>query len=341
MGALKAAPTMDALTAQVETELRDIVGSREMDLYRMMSYHLGWEHDDGSPRDSGDARRTHGVACLTACHAVGGDLEMALPAAASVELVSSFCEIHDDVQGGHPQREDRPSVWWKWGPAQAINAGDAMHALARLAIFRLQDRGVSAEVTSRAVRMVDQASLELCEGRFRDLEAQERIALSVEAYLETASSKTGALYACAMGLGGLVSDADDAATDALAECGARLGLAMQIRDDLRALWPDEGNDAPPNPDMLNKKKMLPVVYAVENGVPGQKRRLGELYLKRVLDPEDVPAVRGVLEEVGAKEHSETLMAQYRAEAEAAVAIPQISQEGAAAVSVLVEAALGE
>ena len=89
MDALQATPTMDALRAQMETELRDIVGSREMDLYRMMSYHLGWEHDDGSPRDSGDARRTHGVACLTACHAVGGDLDMALPAAASVELAKN------------------------------------------------------------------------------------------------------------------------------------------------------------------------------------------------------------------------------------------------------------
>ena len=83
-----------------------------------------------------------------------------------------------------------------------------MHALARLAIFRLQERGVPPDTTFRAVRLLDEASLEVCEGRFRDLEAQERIDLDVEGYLKIASSKTGALYSCAMKLGSVAAGAD-------------------------------------------------------------------------------------------------------------------------------------
>ena len=67
--------------------------------------------------------------CLLACEACGGP-DVALPAAAAVELVQGFTEIHDDVQGGIPTRDGRDAVWWVWGPAQAINAGDGMHGWA-------------------------------------------------------------------------------------------------------------------------------------------------------------------------------------------------------------------
>ena len=63
-------------------------------------------------------------------------------------------------------RGERETVWWKWGPAQAINAGDGMHALARLALFGLQDAGLSAGSTFRAVQILDEAGLRTCEGRF-------------------------------------------------------------------------------------------------------------------------------------------------------------------------------
>ena len=117
-------PTIEELMTGVESELHDVLDSRDMDLYRMMSYHLGWEDDRGQPQSSLVKPRSHGVACLTACYAAGGDLKKALPAAAAVEMVSNFCQIHDDVQGGHPKRHGRDAVWWVWGPAQAIDAGD-------------------------------------------------------------------------------------------------------------------------------------------------------------------------------------------------------------------------
>ena len=323
--------TIDDLTSQVETELRSVLGSRSMPLYRMMSYHMGWEDDQGQPYQSPAKRRSHGAACLAACVAAGGDSERSLPAAAAVELVNNFTEIHDDVQGGLPQRHNRDAVWWVWGPAQAINAGDGMHALARLAIFQLKDRGSSAELTFRAVQLLDEASLQVCEGRFRDLEAQERIDLRVDDYFSMASSKTGALYSCAMKLGALVASAADEVVETLGECGMKLGLAAQIGIDLRELWPEGEEEGQPSPEVLNKKKLLPVVYAVEKANISEKRRLGEVYFKRVLEPDDVVALRAALEELGAKEHCEALVSQYRSEAESSLATPGISPDGVAAI----------
>ena len=324
----------------MEAELRDLLSTRQMALYRMMAYHLGWEDEQGNARLSMTRDRSHGVACLTACHAVGGDPEVGLPAAASVELVNSFCQIHDDVQGGLPQRYDRDAVWWVWGPAQAINAGDGMHALARVAIFRLQDRGASPEVAFRAVQLLDEASLELCEGRFQDLEAQERIDLDVDGCIKIASSKTGALYACAMKLGALAAGGDDKVIDALGVCGGKLGLAVQIRRDLQELWNGDAGESKPSPEVLNKKKLLPVVYALEKATISEKRRMGEIYFKRVLAPEDVATVRQVLEELGSREYCEQLVGQYREEALASVAASGISSEGAAAINGFVDSLLG-
>ena len=327
------------LTALVDAELRDVFDSRDMDFYRMMSYHLGWEGAPGQPEDKISGVRNHGVACLLASNATGGDIEQALPAAAAVELVNSFTEIHGDVQGGRPQRGTRDSVWWIWGPAQAINAGDGMYALARLALFRLKDRGVPAEVTFRAVQLMDMASLDLCEGRFQDLEAQERIDVSVDAYLEMAASRTGALYACAMKLGALIARADEGVLQAFEDCGSKLGLGLQVRLDISELWGDNEGVAPVSDEVLNKKKLLPVVYALEKADVSGKRRLGEVYFKRVLEPDDVASVRRMLEEMGARQYCEGLVRQYRDEAVAAIRGTDVAADGSTAVKRFVDSLL--
>ena len=102
-------------------------------LYRMARYHLGWEDENGNPSDAGGKGLRAGL-CLLACEASGGDWNAALPAAAAVELVHSFSLVHDDIQDRDRERHHRPAVWTVWGEAQAINAGDALLALARLAL---------------------------------------------------------------------------------------------------------------------------------------------------------------------------------------------------------------
>ena len=129
-----------------------------------------------------------------------------------------------------------------------------MHALARLALIQLLDKGVSPETTFQAVRILDDGSLQTCEGRFMDLEAQERIDMSVDVYINMASNKTGALASCAMELGALVATDDKDAIAALATCGAKLGIAMQMRGDMQELWP---NGDASGMEVMNKKKLLP------------------------------------------------------------------------------------
>jgi geranylgeranyl pyrophosphate synthase len=215
-----------------------------------------------------------------------------------------------------------------------------MHALARLALFRLLQRDVSKETTFRAIQLFDEASLRACEGRFLDLEAQERIDLSVDAYLKMASQKMGALISCSMKAGALVATADEAVYDALGICGTTLGIAMQMRSDLRDLWGDGSETFAPSPEVMNKKKQLPVVYAMEKASVSEKRKLGEIYFKRVLDADDVVRLREIIEQLGARAECEALLEEYRAKAVAALDVPGLSTEGKAEIRKFVDSLLG-
>lgn len=280
----------------VETELKRVVSDRDLPLYSMMEHHLGW--DSGAASASSQTLRPLGSLCLASCHALQDDYEAALPTAAAIELVQNFCEIHDDIQAGKISRNDRDSVWWKWGPAQAINAGDGMHALARLALLGLGERGVGPDRVFEAVKLLDKASLATCEGRFMDLEAQERLDMSSDAYLDMAAAKAGSVYSCAMEFGALAAGGGAEARKAFADAGRELGVAVQIAEDMAQLASATSAAAAPSEDFMNKKKLYPVVRAFEIASPAQRRRLGDYYFKRVLEPADARNLSEIISGLG-------------------------------------------
>ena len=285
----------------VETELKRIVSDRGLPLYSMMEHHLGW--DSGTASASSQMLRPLGSLCLASCDALADDFEVALPTAAAIELVHNFCEIHDDIQAGKISRNDRDSVWWKWGPAQAINAGDGMHALARLALLGLGERGVGPDRVFEAVKLLDKASLATCEGRFMDLEAQERLDMSSGAYLDMAAAKAGSVYSCAMEFGALAAGGDSATRESFADAGRELGIAVQIADDMRQIASAQSADAAPSEDFMNKKKLYPVVRAFEIASPSERRRLGDYYFKRVLEPSDARNLSEIISGLGVNDHA--------------------------------------
>ena len=65
--------------------------------------------------------------------------------------------------------------------------------------------------------------------------------------------------------------------------GTKLRDSSPGRDDLRELQQSAQADSPAV-NLLNKKKLLPIVYALETGDLRTKRELGTIYFKRVLEP---------------------------------------------------------
>ncbi|MCH7800862.1 MAG: polyprenyl synthetase family protein [Chloroflexi bacterium] len=321
------ATRFDNFVRMVDSELKDLLATRDLPLYDMMVYHLGW--DEVPAPVSTPQQRSHGVLSVASALANEGDPETVIPAAAAVELVDKFCQIHDDVQGGKPKRGDRDAVWWVWGPAQAINTGDGMHAMARLSLFRLLDRGVSPQIAFRAVQLLDEASLRACEGRFIDLQAQERVDMTSSAYLKMASDKEGALYGCAASMGGLIAGADAERIDALEQFGRHLGTALVINDELNQLDAVGSRSQRANEDLMNKKKSLPVVMAFENATASGRRKLGDYYFKRIMEPGDLPGLAELVNELEGMDSARRVLEDEMSSAVAALDSAGLNSEGRA------------
>ncbi len=310
------------LTGQAEDELnaalREFVESRTLPLYDMMSYQLGWGREEGEAASLGPPPRLHGGFTLAAALAAGGDYRPAIKHAVSVEMMNSFWLIHNDIEDGNTERAGRPSVWWHWGPAQAINAGDGMHAMARLAIFGLSENGVGPRRIAAAIRALDEAAVKICEGEYADIANQERMSMNVSAYMGMVDDRIGALFGCAARLGALAVSEDKDLADGLDNYGANIGSARQLAEDYLTLWPAGERDTIQQGRMITKKKNLPVVHTLETADPRTKRLLGEMYMQRVLEPSVLDEVARLCEDAGGREFTKSQVDRLLKEADASL-----------------------
>jgi len=299
----------------VEKELQYVVGRSTLPMYSMMRYHMGWVDERGRTRRNTAGKRLRPVLCLLACQSLGGNWRQALPAAAALELVHNFSLIHDDIQDSSPERRGMPTVWSVWGKPQAINVGDAMHALALSSLLRLEETGVTHAKMVRGARILGEASLRLSEGQFRDIAYEKRMDVKMDDYLAMISGKTAALFSGSLEIGAVLATDDEWAVTRLRDFGQSLGMTFQVHDDVLSIWGDEKTTGKPSgSDILMKKKSLPVVCALEKAGSADRERLREVYQQESLKPGDVEEVLGILQRAGARRHAQEIGANYYREA---------------------------
>ncbi|MDA0246228.1 MAG: polyprenyl synthetase family protein [Chloroflexi bacterium] len=194
---------LPAIQAELKAVLRAEIHPPVDHLHGMMQYHMGWLDEQFEPLESNAGKQIRPLLCLLACHAAGGDWRQALPAAAAVELLHNFSLIHDDIEDNSPTRRGRATSWRIWGVPLAINAGDAMFSVAHLALNRLVQRGVSADIIVRALRRFDETCLALTQGQQADMLFESRTEVSVEEYVAMITGKTSVLLALCAELGAL------------------------------------------------------------------------------------------------------------------------------------------
>jgi geranylgeranyl diphosphate synthase type I len=210
-----------------------------------------------------ERRRAKGVRprlCLLACEAVGGPVGRAVPAAAAIELTHEFSLIHDDLEDGDRRRRGQPALWTVIGAPQAINAGDALFAIARDLLRRSE---LPCQVVAELQRRYDHATMQLAEGQYLDLAFESRADVDEDAYVAMVQRKTGALLGAAAAMGALAGGAPASTADALAIYGEAVGVAFQIQDDVLGLWGEPRRTGKPaGADLQRRKKSLPIVMAL-------------------------------------------------------------------------------
>ena len=304
-------------TEGLERELQGCFSGREGFLFNLLRYQLGWTDQNGNPEQTGSRNSFHALLAPAVCEAISGDIEPSLPVAAAVELVYHFSLVHGDVQAGRVDAQSRPSIWWIWGPSQAINAGDGFHAMARVAMMRLGEQNVPPERVLAATELLDRSCLAMCEGQFSDLAFQDRLLVTSGEYDDMIALKTGALAGCSAAGGVLAAGGNDDRLTRFRKAGLNLGKAWQISRDVADFW-GRGGDGVTASNVLNKKKSLPLIYALEQAGTSEKRELGAIYMKRVLEGQDMSRVIEIMDSTGARAHSENRAAELVSQAMAMV-----------------------
>ncbi|MGH2511116.1 MAG: polyprenyl synthetase family protein [Candidatus Limnocylindrales bacterium] len=323
-------PDLDlpALIAATEDEILGLVGDRDPSttgLYEMVRYHLGL---DGS---GSAGKRMRPLLGLLAYASITGRYEPALPGAAAVELGHNFSLIHDDIEDADTERRHRPTLWALHGIPQAINTGDAVFVLSRIALHRLTELGFSDHKVLRLMRLYDETCLALCEGQYIDIWTSGHDApMTVALYFDMIGRKTAALISAAIEAGALLATDDEAVIERYRAFGWALGLAFQINDDLLGIWGHESATGKAPSDIAKHKKTLPILYAFEQAGPADRARLGEVYRDPHPAAGDIAEVVAILERTGARTYTREQARRYRdralAELDAAGTVERTARE---------------
>ena len=286
------------LIADTEQEILRLLSERDAPtagLYDMVRYHLGL---DGS---GSAGKRMRPLLGLLAYASIAGDYRPALPGAAAVELGHNFSLVHDDIEDGDRERRHRATLWALHGIPQAINAGDALFSLSRVALHRLSDLGFSDARVLRVMRLYDMTCVALCEGQYLDIWASEQAEpMSVELYFDMIGRKTAALIAASIEAGALLATDDEAVIARYRAFGWALGIAFQLNDDLLGIWGEPRH-----------KMTLPVIYAFDHANPQECATLERVW--RTDEPQDglVADAVALIERLGGRDYTRDQARQYR------------------------------
>ena len=183
-------------------------------------------------------KRIRPLICLASAVAVGGKAEDAKYPAAAIELLHNYTLIHDDLPAMDNDRERRgkPTVWVKFGEANAILAGDALLALA-YQVAAKAPRNVAAIVDvlgEKGVGVVQGQVEDVSSSKFQVSSSRpETCNLKLETDVDFIyTHKTADLFIAAAAMGGLAGGGSEADVAALKEFAHNLGLAFQYEDDL-------------------------------------------------------------------------------------------------------------
>jgi geranylgeranyl diphosphate synthase, type I len=220
--------------------------------------------------------------------------------------------IHDDIEDQSDTRHGRETLWHLHGEALAINAGDAMFTLARMAIFRLAEIGKTPLLVNQCAEIFDKTSLDLCLGQHADISFEKLAEVSEPEYMQMIAGKTSALLGASAAMGALIGSESAALAQQYFKLGEAIGLSFQIIDDILGIW---GNPArtgkPVADDLRSRKKSLPLILALSSpeASSGEFRKL---FRQPELSEEEIQRAIQILDDLKIKEQCEVRAAMETA-----------------------------
>ncbi len=249
-------------------------------------------------------KRIRPIILLDSVSLFGGDRNAAMPLALAVEVFHNFTLMHDDIMDNSSLRRGKPTVHEKWNVNNAILSGDAMMIQA----YQLIEK-VPVEFQPAIYKAFNKMALWLCEGQQDDMDFEEREEVTIPEYLEMIKNKTSVLIGFCFEAGAILGKADQETQQKIYDFGINLGLAFQLQDDYLDLYPkSEKMGKVVGGDILNKKKAIPYLISLNSANFSQKEEITSLINSK--DANRVEKLKLVFEEIGVKEKTEAMIADY-------------------------------
>jgi len=220
-------------------------------------------------------------------------------AASLVELLHTASLVHDDVVDDANERRGAFSVYALWKSKTAVLYGDYLLA-----------RGLMRSVDHEAydlLRIVSVAVKEMCEGELLQLQHSRKQDITQEAYFKVIHKKTAALIAACTEAGAQSAGATPEQLEQMRQFGMYLGLIFQIKDDLFDYQPHGISGKPTGNDIKEKKLTLPLIYALQQVSPGEKKRILRLINSSAHNPQLLKTISCFVEEKGGLDHCRATM----------------------------------
>lgn len=225
--------------------------------------------------------------------------------ASVIELIHTATLVHDDVVDDSNRRRGFFSINALWKNKIAVLVGDYLLSKGLLLSIDNDDFDL-LKIISVAVR-------EMSEGELLQIDKARRLDITEDIYFEIIRKKTATLIAACCAMGAKSVHASDEEVERLRLFGELIGMAFQIKDDLF----DYGNEAigkPTGIDIKEKKMTLPLIYALNQANPKEKKWLMNSVKNHNTDKERVKEIITFVKEKGGLEYAVKAMKDYQKKA---------------------------
>lgn len=206
--------------------------------------------------------------------------------AAAMESIHSYSLIHDDLPAMDDDdlRRGQATCHKQFDEATAILAGDTLQTFAFQILSSNKLQNISAEKQLEILRIISQASIDMCAGQSIDLLSTNAIDLTSNRDDQAALDKlqfmhklkTGALIKASVLAGAHCGKVSEQELALLAQYAEKIGLAFQVWDDVLDIISDTQTlGKPQGSDLEANKTTYPAILGLEQAKQKAKNLVSE------------------------------------------------------------------
>ncbi len=225
--------------------------------------------------------------------------------ASVIELIHTATLVHDDVVDDSNRRRGFFSLNALWKNKIAVLVGDFLLSKGLLLSIDNDDFDI--------LKLISIAVREMSEGELLQIEKARKLDITEDIYFNIIRQKTATLIAACCGIGAASVGSDKEEVEKMRKFGELIGIAFQIKDDLFD-YSDEKIGKPTGIDIKEQKMTLPLIYALNNCEPSEKKWLINSVKKYNKDKKRVKEVIAFVKEKGGIEYTTSKMKEYQQKA---------------------------